>query len=75
MASVISRYIAPYPLQMTKFADKANKKLISEIVIVISKAVQKSIRYFNGTVIFTSRATPSSVNFDLNLNDLESTML
>ena len=75
MASVISRYIAPYALQMTKFADKANKKLIPKIVIAISKAVQKSLRYFNGTVISISRATPSSVNFDLNWNDLESSML
>ena len=75
MASVISRYVAPYAWQITKFADKAKKKLISKIVIVISKAVQKSLRYFNGTAISTSRATPSSVNFDLDLNDLESAML
>ena len=53
--------------------------LFCNLIRCISRALQKLVKYFNGTAISTSFVLPSagvlSVIIDLNLNDLKSVIV
>ena len=53
--------------------DHVSLRLISQLISVISRILQKLLKYFNGTAILTSFVLPSAgffpVNYALNLND------
>ena len=59
---------------MTGFSDHVTLMLISQLVKVNSRVLQKLLKYFSGTAISTSFVVLSSVvcpEFSLNANDFE----
>ena len=72
---VIARVVALSALQITQFSDQVSIWLISQLIQVISRILQKLFRYFNTIAISTSTVPPSTVipvNLYLNINNLES---
>ena len=62
---------------MTQLDDQVRIRLISQLIKDISRVLQKSLRYFNGTTIsaFTiPQLLALAKNLALNLNELESVM-
>ena len=62
---------------MTQFPEQFKSRVTSQFINCVSRVLQKLLKYFNGTTIFTF-AVPGllvlSVIFYLNLSDLESVM-
>ena len=60
------------PSEITQFFDQVKIKLISQLIKVISRVLQKLFKYFNGTAIFAfiiPALLVLSKNFDLNVID------
>ena len=60
------------PSEITQFFDQVKIKLISQLIKVISRVLQKLLKYFNGTAIFAfiiPALLVLSKNFDLNVID------
>ena len=60
------------PSEITQFFDQVKIKLISQLIKVISRVLQKLLKYFNGIAIFAfiiPALLVLSKNFDLNVID------
>ena len=71
--------LAPVELVMAQVDDHFKITLISQVIKVISRVLQKLLKYFDGTAIVTSFVLPSAgilpVIFILGLNNSESAKL
>ena len=52
--SVIANLPAPVELVIAQVDDHVKMRLISQLINSISRILQKSLKYFNGTIISTS---------------------
>ena len=73
--SVVLNFPGPVELVITQFDDHVKFKLTSQLINDISRALQKLLKYFNGTILSTSLSLPLSgvfpVIFMLDSNGLE----
>ena len=71
--------LTPVELVIAQVDDHFKITLISQVIKVISRVLQKLLKYFDGTAILTSFVLPSAgilpVIFILGLNNSESTKL
>ena len=61
--SVIENVTLNFDLLITQGDDQVNIRLVSHLIKVISRILQKSLKYFNGTSILTSFVLASSGAF------------
>ena len=77
--SVISNFLLPLELVITQSLDQVKIRLTSQLINGISRVLQKLLKYFNDTIIWTSFVLPAAgafpAIFTLDLNDSESAML
>ena len=77
--SVIANVPAPLELVRTQVDDHVKIRLTSQLIKGISRALQKLLKYFSGTIISTSFSLlllgVFPVIFILDLNDSESSIL
>ena len=77
--SVIANFPAPVELVITQSLDRVKIRLTSQLINDVPRVLQKLLKYFYGTIIWTSFVFPSAgifpVIFILHLNDSEFAML
>ena len=61
--SVIANLPAPVELVIAQVDDHVKMRLISQLINSISRIIQKSLKYFNGTIISTSFVLPLALVF------------
>ena len=61
--SVIENVTLNFDLLITQVDDQVNIRLVSHLIKVISRILQKSLKYFNGTSILTYFVLASSGAF------------
>ena len=52
--SVALNYVIPIVEEITHFLDQVDSRLIAQLINVISRVLQKLLKYFNETAILTS---------------------
>ena len=50
---VIAIFVTPVAEEITQFSDEIKMRLISQLIKVISRVIQKLLRHLNGTAILT----------------------
>ena len=70
---LLQNFVSPVPEEITHISDQVKMRISSQLIKEIPRVLQKLLKYFNGTAIFTSFVLPAAGVFPVmlisNLND------